>query len=128
MFYSENTPELRKKLEELGYKLSITSKDTNLGIATFLTDHPGYTTISKELFDTTNKRITWNCAGRIDCGINEELFLAIAALRGDSDKNQWFVSDTNEWYFSNTDYCGKYLGSVNRYRKATIKELVEHFK
>ena len=27
----------------------------------------------------------------IDCGTNEELFLAIAALRDDTDRDQWFI-------------------------------------
>ena len=31
--------------------------------------------------------------GFIDCGTNEELFLAIASLRYDSDIHQWFVLD-----------------------------------
>ena len=33
----------------------------------------------------------------IDCGTNEELFLAIAALRDDSDIHQWFVHDDSGW-------------------------------
>ena len=30
---------------------------------------------------------------KINCGTNEELFLAIAALRDDSDINQWFTDN-----------------------------------
>ena len=31
------------------------------------------------------------CNGYIHCGTNEALFLAIAALRDDTDDSQWFV-------------------------------------
>ncbi len=32
--------------------------------------------------------------GSVDCGTNEELFLAIAALRDDSNYMQWFIADS----------------------------------
>lgn len=79
----------------------------------------------------------------IDCGTNEELFLAIAALRDDTNENQWFICDVNhwdrldngeatvyaeigEWIFckSNDDDCAR----DNHYHKATVEELIEHFK
>ncbi len=34
--------------------------------------------------------------GSVDCGTNEDLFLAIAALRDDTDKYQWFT-DGDKW-------------------------------
>ena len=40
-----------------------------------------YTTIPEELFDSTNPDITWNCANRIDCGTDENLFLTLAGLK-----------------------------------------------
>lgn len=80
--------------------------------------------------------------GFIDCGTNEELFLAIAALRDDTNENQWFICDVNhwdrsdngeatvyaeigEWIFckSNDDDCAR----DNHYHKATVEELIEHF-
>ena len=44
-----------------------------------------------------------------DCGDNEGLFLAIAAIRDDTDKNQWFILDTR-------------LGSIN-YLDSLIQQL-----
>lgn len=91
--------------------------------------------------DTVTKK------GRIDCGTNEELFLAIAALRDDSNYMQWFITDSilsvsyddsigNDHYFTepkgimffwdeNWDNATIISG---RYHKATVDELIEHFK
>ena len=74
--------------------------------------------------------------GYIDCGTNEELFLAIAALRDDTDKYQWFVNEKMEFVFCNQselkhvidnsyDWCDY---SVSEFHKATVAELIEHFK
>lgn len=82
-----------------------------------------------------------NHPNSIDCGTNEDLFLAIAALRDDTDKNQWFVYD-------NTDYADEQEKEITYFickqdsikdemcinsmyadcHKATVKELIEHFK
>ena len=36
--------------------------------------------------------VEWNCNGIIDCVTNEDLFLALAALRDDSDYMQYFIA------------------------------------
>ena len=78
--------------------------------------------------DTTLKESTIDY---IDCGINEELFLAIAALRDDSNEHQWFIWDNDE---DEGDKWKLYDGNSNwswwifEVHKATIKELIEHFK
>lgn len=58
----------------------------------------------------------------IDCGTNEELFLALSALREDTDFYQWFIKDgvyvkcyTDNW-------------SNQGYHKATPEELIEYFR
>lgn len=75
---------------------------------------------------------------RIDCGTNGRLFLAIAALRDDSDKYQWFTNKSNtswwlctdfdsfikEYKFSNEDKELK----IDYWHKATVQELIEYFK
>ena len=88
-FIRKNSPELRKKLEELGYEPnayeSFWEDDNRYIITTIGSQGYGYYTLciknccllENELF--------------IDCGTNEELFLALAALRDDSDYMQWFV-------------------------------------
>lgn len=75
----------------------------------------------------------------IDCGINEDLFLAIASLRDDSDVGQWFVIDTEAYtdinkgdWFKSTDVNGKYHVGTKidplYCHKATVSEIIEHFK
>ena len=86
----------------------------------------------------------------IDCGTNEALFLAITALRDDSDYMQWFVSKgwkdgfgnvEDKWVLCDQDTL-EYFGAVNNspntydrkkypefgWHKATVEELIEHFK
>lgn len=83
-FIRKNTPELRKKLDDLGYESSnVIFNNENLCIATSVNGM--YTIITNEMFDDTNPHATWNCAGRIDCGINEELFLSIAGMKNEDN-------------------------------------------
>lgn len=76
----------------------------------------------------------------IDCGDNEELFLAIAALQDDCDSDQWFVYYPNDIWF----ICDYYDIEAERHapstqnscqaawfydsHKATVEELMEKFK
>lgn len=74
----------------------------------------------------------------IDCGTNEELFLALAALRNDSDYMQYFVCgnsfvlcDREGWLdmYSVLHSGGKYsIEELDNAHKATVEELIEHFK
>lgn len=69
-FIRRNTPELRKKLEELGYK--------KYGNPFQITDD------SKLITTIDGEYVPYNVPlddSFIECGTNEELFLAIAALR-----------------------------------------------
>ena len=76
--------------------------------------------------------------GFIDCGTNEELFLAIAALRDDSDKHQWFIMDAEiyteiskgDWFVATDIKGGKHVGTQIDplyCHKATVEELIKHF-
>ena len=76
--------------------------------------------------------------GFIDCGTNEELFLAIAALRDDSDRFQWFVMDAEiyteiskgDWFVATDIKGGKHVGTQIDplyCHKATVEELIKHF-
>lgn len=79
-FIRRNTPELSKRLEALGYK--------NYGNPFQITDD------SKLITTIDGEYVPYNVPlddSFIDCGTNEALFLAIAALRDDTDKNQWFT-------------------------------------
>lgn len=144
-FIRKNTPELRKKLQALGYTpIGSVFEDEQLGLAT--TINGKYVTITRRLLDSTDPRITWNCVGRIDCGTNEDLFLAIVALRNDTDKYQWFVLETNSANLDgNIIYpSGSFIQCTENYwerkdksifsnqdipsHKATVEELIKHFK
>lgn len=132
-FIRKNTPELRKKLEKLGYNHPTdVIEDERFCIATSQVNC-NYHIIVKEVFDDTNPHRTWNCAGRIDCGTNEELFIALAALRDNTDKFQWFtdgykwilcpeIKFSAYWVYNDIDVN---IGTIH---KATVNELIEHFK
>ena len=146
-FIRKNTPELREKLEKLGYKICPcayfydacwldTNVDTIHGIGYADETYP----ISQE--EQLKRFLAENEISNtplIDCGDNEDLFFALAALRGDTDKDQWFTNGT-DWgiWREEGSFRGKpitgfefhYLPSsidYDRYHKATAKEIIEHF-
>jgi len=126
-FIRRNTPELRKKLEDLGYG-KIFKDDNNYP---YLVTEP----LDNAYCDRTQEQLK-SFPDAIDCGTNESLFLAIAAIREDSDYMQWFINDFDMTYQDNN--TGKWKEtkwfiwrSDNRClsgRKASPKELEEHFK
>lgn len=157
-FIRKNSEELQKKLSDMGYDICLCA---NFEDAAWLDTLPmngtvhgvGYFdseieytdwTIEKEL-----KRFISGNSEKIDCGINEDLFFAIAALRGDSDINQWFVLDTNlsalfdnfkskgslalckrnKWIidFDENGYPNNFSSRNIPAHKATIEELIKHF-
>ena len=106
-FIRKNTPELRKKLEELGYISHIfNNNDTN----NIYVDKLG-TYISVDIE---------NQPYYIDCGINEELFLALSALRDDTDYMQWFILPKTQ--IKRMSGCfGQLIGMDGNYQ-----EIIEH--
>lgn len=78
----KNTPELRQKLEDLGYSNCIIEDGkylfTTHGIFDCMYSDTGYEDLV--------------CNGLVDCGDNEQLFLALAAMRDDTDKDQLFTN------------------------------------
>ena len=68
----------------------------------------------------------------IDCGTNEELFLAIAALRDDSDKHQLFTNGSAWIKCEQLDLKHELDNNyeelcVADFHKATVEELIKHF-
>lgn len=63
----------------------------------------------------------------INCGTNEELFLAIAALRDDSDEEQWF-NNNKKWRKLSKNIPWPQDSFTLECHKATIKELINHFQ
>ena len=134
-FIRKNTPELRKKLEELGYHTYHIEdyEDAPSNWCTVSEVEACYAGI------WCNEPKGESAKKRIDCGTNEELFLAIAALRNDTDINQWFVMEVKVYqdlsqgdWFKATDVNGQYhIGTKIDplyCHKATVEELIEHFK
>lgn len=137
----KNTPELRNYLVSIGYKdcVPLNSVDNRkFGlllnkkiIAGVVEDSESF---NLDTYLNQNPDI-------IDCGTNEELFISLAALRDDTDKEQWFIYDSMDckveelrdrfWFKCEEDkvqdhmfYDAMYLNC----KKATVKELIEHFK
>lgn len=139
-FIRKNTPELRIGLEELGYNI-LNSGNTTLdehnydgkGSHKSIEEGKAIITSYGNLYGVIYNVDTVTKKGRIDCGTNEELFLAIAALRDDTDKYQWFT-DGDKWILCPktkfSTYWVYYHIDVNTdtVHKATVNELIEHFK
>ena len=130
-FIRKNTPELRKKLEELGYKPSYPIFQypevfKHIAACNFF-GSKYYGVSDDEVSHHGEIKDAIKNGGMIDCGTNEELFLALAALRDDNDKKQWFVHDyqyQKVWIFSEME-C---YGDEPFAHKATVEEIIEHFK
>lgn len=129
-FIRKNTPELRKKLEKLGYNRY------PLWMADWSDDDSRYVYLVTDiLYYTYPQKPTNPKNGKyIDCGTNEELFIAIASMTD----NEHGLCD---YYIVTTDCNLQYAkGSIHRalpissvihpscYRKATVEELIEYFK
>ena len=121
-FIRKNTSELVKRLEELGYKASFSARN---GYGEYLYAFNGIVVGGE--YNAYDKR-----SGFIDCKESEELFIAIASLRDDSDKHQWFTNyvfwikcsqlDLKHELDNNyEEFC------VADFHKATVEELIEHF-
>lgn len=121
-FILKNTPELRKKLGELGYKVG---NEAYINDAFLATDND-------EMFGIDKPYSPKQCNGYIYCGTNESLFLAITALRDDTDDSQWFT-DGEDWFLCQYLKVGMHYQDkpeilFDKWHKASVDELIEHFK
>lgn len=156
-FIRKNTPELRNKLEELGYHICPCAefKDSIWLCTSFITNSStvhgiGYSTEDLIIRKTTQDDLDFflyeNSKSQnpsIDCGDNEEMFLALAALRDDTNEHQWFIAIEEIWdenydgeitvYFEEGEwllwnYYTFMKDMPSYFRKATVEEIIEHFK
>ena len=118
-FIRKNSESLRNELDKLGYASFRRVNDLQY-LMTF-----GKIGDFECFYDSLSEKFTNSLNNTIDCGINEELFLAIAALRDDSDIHQW-ITNGKEWWFNKT-YELYTDGFTNGCHKATVEELIEHF-
>lgn len=125
-FIRKNTANIRNRLKELGYYCNPYLGWHNLCTCIF-----GIISVYSWCDDDINALKEIDVL--VDCGTNEELFLAIAALRNDTDKNQWFtdgdkwilcpeIKFSTYWVYNDVDV------NLDVIHKATVNELIEHFK
>lgn len=118
-FIRKNTEELRKKLEDIGYAAKFSTEDHDVIYAE--AKYGVY-------FTMFSSNISQIMDFAYDCSENEALFLAIAALRDYTDKNQWFT-DGYLWFECGDETIEYYLNKYGRkFHKATVEELINHFK
>ena len=116
-FIQKCTPTLIEKLVELGYK--IVGKIT-LSYGIFCNN-------GKIKICSTNEQPSIKDKNFIQCYDNENLFLALAALRDDIDKNQYCIDSENNWFLYNKTYVRLLSKTTVTWHKATVKEIIEHF-
>ena len=152
-FIRKNSKELAKKLQNIGYY--------TYHVEEYEDAPPDWCTVTEIEADYAgirNNEPKGEYAKRcIDCGTNERLFLAIAAIRNDTDKHQLFVNNNNGEFFKcyenefshfrfdtndilkianaiengSSPCLGKPLvlyEDTKNWHKATVEELIEHFK
>jgi len=93
-FIRKNTPELVKRLEELGYKASFSARN---GYGEYLYAFNG--TIVGGEYNAYDEK-----TGFIDCGTNDELFLAIASLRDDDISLNDKINEINKKYGTKIEF------------------------
>ncbi len=133
-FIRKNTPELRKKLEELGYSHGKPEyyADDDDNKYDFIMCHNGRFFLLSQKNHVIRNGHPLKKHGSIDCGTNEELFLGIAALRYDTDDSQWFT-DGEDWFLCQYLKVGMHYQDkpeilFDKWHKASVDELIEHFK
>lgn len=123
-FIKKDTQELRDKLKEIGIMPHPCIIHKNIP----------YLFVNRGFYSRNEIGYKEEIDESIDCGTNEKLFLAIAALQNDTDKNQWMTDGSDDFWFvcgdenSNSTvqyYKEKYNKNIH---KATINELIDHFK
>lgn len=121
-FIRKNTPGLRKKLEELGYYPHPSEKK-------FYEDYPNYVGSSlhtgRGFYAIMPIGYDEELAFEVYCGLNEVRFLALAALRSDTDKGQWFCDKNGLWELTFDDFPSRYMQMHGH--KATVGEIMEQF-
>ena len=134
-FIRKNTPELREKLEKLGYRAA----QNGHGEWFIPMDELPYLETFPRSKSYMGRTGYW-CTSVIDCGTNEELFLALAALRDDTDKDQLFTNGEDWCIWREEEAFNSVSVSVVEhysipsnpdlasYHKATAKEIIDFFK
>lgn len=131
----KNTPERRAKLELLGVIYDgYYGQNNDFIVVGYGPYNNKYDTVnilpSNVSYHTYDGYKTFDY---IDCGDNEDLFFALATLRDDTDKWQLFVFDgidVPDYFLQKGDMwiCSLDKHLVENCHKATVEEIIEHFK
>ena len=120
-FIRKNTPELREKLKRIGVRPFLLDEELNSwgdNIKVF-----GWEMVAFSCSDSLN-----DCKNYIDCGINEELFLAIAAKRNNTSYGQYCVLHEDFAPYQKGDFV---IGTFTRCscycHVASVEELIKYF-
>ena len=129
-FIKKNTPELINKLIDLGYVKALFDEEYTKSDAHGLIVDQGDIAPLEHAMQEMELMFTYNF---VDCGENEDLFLALAALRDDTDKWQLFIFDgidVPDYFLQKGDMwiCSLDNHLVENCHKATVEEIIEHFK
>ena len=125
-FIRKNTQELREKLDELGYIHTQNWSEKSKNKCRMIMCDNNY--VSRYYYNYIESQDKDFFKSFIDCGDNEDLFLAIAALQDKRDKNQWFViNKTGRFVKCKTDIW-IHIAEYEIAHKATIEELFNKFK
>lgn len=133
-FIRKNTKELVRKIEVMGLKATPFYLYCHEYIKVYYNNYGGMFVSSD--YPPPSKEY-------INCGENEELFLALAALNLPTDKHKWFIDYSSfsqrtdhgaidlvyrvKPYFVKSD-IDEYFGDSHDCHLATVEELIEHFK
>ena len=141
-FIRKNTPSLREKLEEMGYDLCVCTKEPGSN-CWLLTSDSGTVHVVHPLEQADYMAEVTNGISRdVDCGDDERLFIALATMRDDTGKNQYFVHDEEiRWINQGVripkgslfkSLVDKYPldpdNTIPKFHRATADEIIAHFK
>ena len=134
-FIRKNTPELRGKLKKMGYRVCRCAEETTA--VYLMAGHGDIHAVHDESVDIFEDEVKSGKCKLIDCWDDEQLFIALAAMRDDTDKDQLFTNGI-DWAIKREAARGlglpgfEYLSfprDVNTpLHKATIEEIMEQFK
>lgn len=152
IYIRKNTPFLRKKLKQLGHTLCVCTEFHGAAILTVTNKPDAYRSVHgwgyvDEYPSLTQEEILedfYKTTDHYDCGENEDLFLALAALRDDTDFMQLFIllEDYRDEDFGDVYYgflpkgalllCKKekihqYFPIGMKLRKATKQEIIDFY-
>ena len=137
-FIRKKTQELIDKIVAMGYHYPMKYHEISPNLLTMPYRGHGWGTlisVENKLIDLALKTQT-NQKPTIDCKTNEKLFLALAALRDDTDKYHWFFQQDGQLIMCDQNtlehfaYVNNSQNSYSRdiWKKATVTDLINHFK